>query len=256
MREWKVDIQRKLTRESFDLLAENRIPLLRIENFATRSECEKLVEEASALGFGDYRDVEPKIGRIGSTVFEYDRLSKAAYFADIEKAIQLRDGMFRRSFDPLRRMIELIETNTGYPAGIAEEPDGSVYYAGLIRRIERGTLLHIDYAPAEQTGWQICQIEQQLSWNLYLKVDDERGGTTTIYRRQWRRGDDDLRQGGYGFHPTVVHRAQRADFRPVVGDAVLFNTRNYHIVAESVGQRVTVTSAIGIMPDKRVLLWS
>ncbi|WP_256875070.1 hypothetical protein [Nostoc sp. C052] len=52
---------------------------------------------------------------------------------------------------------------------IASEPFYGSYYAGLIRKIEHGTQLHIDFAPLEQSGWEVCTITAQLSWTLLLE---------------------------------------------------------------------------------------
>src|SRR4051812_13631203 len=76
-----------LDQASFTKLMENHIPFIRIPNFATREECENLVEQAAVEGFSPYRGVDPQINRIGNTVFEYNNISKEMYFQENVEAI-------------------------------------------------------------------------------------------------------------------------------------------------------------------------
>jgi hypothetical protein len=66
------------------MLWENRIHLIRIKDFATEQECDSLVAQAQVFNFDSYQNVYPKIERIGITVFEYNPISKAAYFQAVE----------------------------------------------------------------------------------------------------------------------------------------------------------------------------
>lgn len=245
-----------LTSETLQQLVDNLIPYVRISDFATATACEGLSNSVVGLTFGAYRNVEPRIDRIGCTVFEYSAIGKEEYFSASKQAAEARDELFLRTFDPLSMMMSLLSRNTGRRASIARNSLGQSYYAGLVRRIERGTLLHVDYAPAEQIGWEICDIRHQLSWNLYVKIDDSRSGQTTIYHRQWRPEDNRFKEGGYGFNPEVVVGSEHVTFQPAVGEAILFNTRNYHMVAPSCGGRITVTSAIGETPHGDLIFWS
>jgi hypothetical protein len=245
-----------LTSETLQQLMENHVPYIKIPGFASVAGCDALVNCVINEAFGHYRDVEPRIGRMGCTVFEYDAIGKQHYFAASRLAAEARDRLFLGTFDPLGMMMRLLSRNTGRRTTIAENGVGQSYYAGLIRRIERGTKLHVDYAPAEQKGWEICDVKHQLTWNLYLKVDGCRSGHTTIYCRQWRPEDDRFKEGSYGFNPEVVRGSEHVTFQPAVGEVILFNTKNYHEVGPSLGDRITVTSAIGETPQGDLILWS
>jgi hypothetical protein len=247
-----------LTSETLQQLLDNLVPFIRIPGFASQAACDALVDRVVNGAFGPYRDVEPRIDRIGCTVFEYDAIGKEAYFADSRLAAEVRDRLFRASFDPLNRMIRLLTRNTGRRTSIARSTGGQSYYAGLFRRIVQGTKLHVDYAPAEQKGWEICAVNHQLTWNLYLKVagDGASSGHTTVYWRQWRPEDHRFKEDSYGFNRKVVAGSEQASFQPTVGEVVLFNTRNYHEVAPSLGDRITVASAIGETYQGELILWS
>ncbi|MBD2562854.1 MULTISPECIES: 2OG-Fe(II)-dependent halogenase WelO5 family protein [Nostoc] len=253
---WDKKQEYPLTTESLRMLLENRIPLIRLKEFATPQECEMLVNKAELFNFDCYQNVNPKIERIGITVFEYNRISKTAYFQAVERTTKLRDCIMAASFNPLERLMLKIRECTGATVRIASEPLYGSYYAGLIRKIERGTKLHIDYAPLEQSKWEIGTVIYQLSWNLYLKFSPSNHGQTRIYDRQWQPGDDQYKLDSYGYGDTVIADADAIAFQPYVGDVFIFNTRNYHTVEPMDGQRVTFTSAIGLLPNGEIILWS
>jgi hypothetical protein len=54
----------------------------------------------------------------------------------------------------------------------------------------------------------------------------------------------------------VIADADMITFQPYVGDVFIFNTRNFHTVEPMDGQRITFTSAIGLLPNGEIILWS
>ena len=252
---WDAAGAEALSSQNLSLLIDNKIPFIRVADFATQHECGLLASEAVRNGFDAYRNVDPPIDRIGCTVFEFNAISASAYFdaAQIVRALQQR--IFVHSFDPVQRVIDRLRSDTGRMACVAEER-GHQYYAGLIRRIEKGTLLHIDFAPIEQSGWSVCNITHQLAWNLYARVSDDSGGATHVYERQFHEGDQRHRSGTYGFDRKLVEASARASFKPRTGELVIFNTKNYHEVEPTKGDRITVNSAIGLTNSGGLVLWS
>ncbi|HBO5142824.1 hypothetical protein FA378_11170 [Pseudomonas aeruginosa] len=253
---WSDLAESKLTRHSLDHLLDGQIPYIRIANFASREECEALVTSAVNEGFGPYRGVEPVINRIGNTVFEYNSISKHEYFEKNIDLNRVQQRIFDSSFNPLERIIGLLEQQAQRRAGVARNVEGQPYYAGLVRRIENGTLLHVDFAPGEQPGWEVAVVEEQLAWNLYLRVSDPYSGRTHIFDRQWQPADNALKEGIYGYNARVVAGIEDASFAPAVGEVVIFNTRNFHYVEPTAGERVSFTSAIGRLPSGDLVLWS
>jgi hypothetical protein len=245
-----------LSRNTLFDLFNNFIPFIRVAHFAAVDECEAVVREACLNGFSPYSGVEPRIIRIGCTVFEYDSISKDSYFRDALTAKAVQERIFGASCNLVARMIKFIADQTGLTVGVAQDREGRFYYAGLIRRIEDGTLLHIDYAPAEQTDWSVCDVVAQLSWNVYLRISNRDDGHTHVFKRQWTSDDMAHREGSYGFKQSIVEGSAKATFKPQVGELILFNTKNYHRVDSTKGERVTVTSALGLMPNGQLVLWS
>ncbi|MFB2879419.1 hypothetical protein [Floridanema aerugineum] len=253
---WKTTEALSLSAESIKMLFENKIPLVRIEKFATPQECEALVTQANLLGFDVYQNVTPKIERIGITVFEYNNIGKEDYFQAVERARKEQYRITSASFNPLERLMATMQNQTGRTVRIASESSWGSYHAGLTRKIEEGTQLHIDYAPTEQLGWEVSKVVAQLAWNLYLQISLNDSGKTYIYDRQWHPGDETYKLDSYGYNNAVVSGASSLNFQPQVGDVYIFNTRNYHTVEPIKGQRVTFTSAIGLLPNDEIIFWS
>lgn len=256
--QWATTDTAELSRLTFFQLCRGEVPVIRVPGVADTEECARLVEAAEALGFSAYQNVVPRIDRIGVTAFEFHaRGDKQGYFRAAEYARTLQSAIFEQSFDPVARVMGLLREHVGVAVEVADEEDG-VYYAGLIRRIEKGTMLHIDYAPAEQPGWSISDVSHQLSWNLCCRVDPASPGATHIYDRQWQPADEQHRVGAtYGFRDEIVAGAREAVIEPSVGDLYLLNTRNYHRVRPCEGQRVTTSSACGVYLDSgAVVVWS
>jgi hypothetical protein len=246
-----------LSGQSWQQLLRNDIPLLVIRGFATNEECERLVHSANTVGFGAYEDVWPPIDRIGTTVFERDRVGAEQYFADVQRLIGVQSAIFDRAFDPVERFMEMLAQATGASVSVARSSSGQRYYAGLVRRIEEGTRLHIDFAPADHPTWSVASVVSQLSWNLYLEVGAQDSGRTHVYDRMWQPLDERFKlPHSYGYSDEVVADVARATFAPTIGDVYVFNTRNYHRVDPSCGHRTTVTSAVGQYPDGSLALWS
>ncbi|MBD2409427.1 hypothetical protein FACHB389_12940 [Nostoc calcicola FACHB-389] len=252
---WENNQEYPLTAESLKMLLEQRIPLIRLKEFATPEECEMLYAQTQSLNFDAYQDVSPKIERVGITVFEYNSISKANYFQGVERATKLRDSIMAASFNPLERIMTKFR-ECGAKVRIASEPSYGSYYAGLIRKIEHGTQIHIDFAPLEQSGWEVCTIIAQLSWTLYLKLSPNSHGKTCIYDRRWQPEDEQYKLDSYGYSDTVIADADTIAFQPYVGDVLLFNTTNFHYVEPMNGQRVAFTSMIGLLPSGEIIFWS
>lgn len=247
----------ELNEDSWRRLVRNEIPAVVIRDFATPEECRRLLQYSEAIGFALYERVQPPIDRIGTTVFEHSGSSVSTYFAKAERARAIRDEIFAQSFSPLERLMGRLRKAVGTPVSVAADPTHGSYYAGLIRRIENGTLLHIDYAPAEQSDWWVAQVEAQLAWNLYLELDPVDPGMTRVYNRAWVPADEEFKiPDSYGYERAVVEGVEPFVLQPTVGDVYVFNTRNFHEVAPSKGRRTTVTSAIGALPDGKIVFWS
>jgi hypothetical protein len=163
--------------------------------------------------------------------------------------------VFAKTFNPVERMKAKLIEASGLNVEIATESDGTLYYVGLVRKMREGTLLHVDYAAHDAPGYKVSQVDAQIAWNLFL-CTGEGGGECEVFNQQW---DSCHRvyelQNSYGYDPSVVRGARSHIIEPVVGDVVLFNCRNFHQVAATRGERVTIGSFVGRL-NSGLVMWS
>ncbi|MEG4503686.1 2OG-Fe(II) oxygenase [Microcoleus sp. F6_B4] len=256
LQKWSTLEDSIFTAETLEALLRNDIPAIRISQFATVEECHKLAEVAELVGFDFYENVEPPIGRIGITQFEFGNSSKLGYFDAVHQADFRRQQIVSLSFDPLERLAMLLRQHTASKVGIAQENEQlGEYFAGLIRHINVA-LLHLDFAQLDAPDWEIGHCVAQLAWNLYLKVP-KHGGECVVYNRQWCVNDQQYKlPGSYSYDTNLVKNSQAKYITPVLGDLVLFNSRNFHQVLPGEGERITMSSFIGKMPKGNLVFWS
>jgi hypothetical protein len=249
----------KLDADLLDRLFDNAIGGVRIRGFISAELAAALVRAVDARGFDYYKDVDPPIGRIGITQYEHraDEAGRSDYFRLAAAASQRRRRMFASCEDPVELVLDHLAQAWPSSVSLATEDDGSVYFAGLVRMIG-SALLHCDWARLDAPGWRIGQVNAQITWNIYCSRADT-GGDTLVYDRPWSPdAEDALIEGSYGYRPELVRDAAVVRFAPEPTDLVLFNSRNFHLVEAGSGgsPRITVSSFVGRMPDRSLVLWS
>lgn len=233
-------------------LFENKIPYIRINNFASAVECESLVKESKKIGFDFYENVYPPIGRIGVTQFEHKK-DKHSYFEKAKKYNSNLKSIFGKSFDPIKRLESFFLEKALININKATEVD-ELYFAGLIRHINKA-LLHMDFAPFDAPSWSIGEIEAQIAWNLYL-TPVKSGGECIVYNKPWNPNDEIFKiEKSYGYDEKIVTFVEKEYLTPIVGDIVLHNTRNFHEVCMGDGERITMSSFIG-KQGNNFIYWS
>jgi hypothetical protein len=96
-----------------------------------------------------------------------------------------------------------------------------------------------------------------LTFNLYLDVPKVDPGIVHVWQKQEHREDEKFKiPDSYGYRPEVVEDVPMATITPQVGMLMVINTRNFHQVLASGGTRLAVSSAVGQLPDKSLVLWS
>lgn len=255
---WEDSLQLPATPATLEMLFAGQIAGLCVPDFLTPQECMALKQRAEHYEFENYRNVVPRIEKVGITVFEFDQIGKKEYFAAVESANQriarLTDGICC----PLQRVLDWLSAlSPNRRVGVAQEPGLGPYFAGLFRRIEKGTLVHVDFAPAEQPGWAVAEVSSQLTFNIYLDVSPVDPGLVHVWQRQVRAEDEPFKIAeSYGYEPEVVKNVPFATITPQRGMLMVINTRNFHQVCTAGGSRLAVSSAVGQMPDKSLVLWS
>ena len=253
---WQTLNDCEMNQKNLQALLRNDIPSIRISQFASSEECNKLALAIEKVGFDFYKNVEPPIGRIGITQFEHRNSGKLRYFDAVKKAQITYNQVTSFSFDPLKRLATILRQNVSNQVQTAYEKEvGEYYFAGLIRHINVA-LLHIDFAGLDAPDWGIGNITSQLVWNLYVKAPSQ-GGICKVYNRQWQSEDEKYKTpGSYGYDYSLIATSEVKHNIPVTGDLVIFNSRNFHEVLPGIGERITISSFIGKMPGGDLVFWS
>jgi hypothetical protein len=255
---WEDSLQLPATPATLEMLFAGQIAGLCVPEFLTAKECTELKQRAGQYEFENYRNVVPGIEKVGITVFEFDQIGKKEYFAAVESAnrriARLTDGICC----PLQRVLDWFSAlSPNRRVSVGDEPGLGPYFAGLFRRIEKGTPIHVDFAPIEQPGWAVAQVRSQLTFNIYLDVSPIDPGLVHVWQRQARAEDESFKiPESYGYRPEVVKDVPFATITPQRGMLMVINTRNFHQVCTAGGSRLAISSAVGQLPDKNLVLWS
>ena len=255
---WADTLDFPATPATLDMLFAGEIAGLCVPDFLSAEECARLRKNTAECHFQDYLNVSPRIEKFGITVFEYDKIGKKQYFDAVEPANRtvalLTNGICR----PLQRVLDWFSALCpGRSVDVAYEPGFGPYFAGLFRRIEEGTLVHVDFAPVEQPGWAVAQVCNQLTFNIYLDTPKVDPGLVFIWQKQAQPEDQRFKiPDSYGYRRELVADVPYATITPQTGMFMVINTRNFHQVSPSSGSRLTFSASVGQRLDKNLVLWS
>lgn len=269
MRTWKSCEADSLSRDSLVALFANELPALRIPDFATHAECEafsaatkqfamKPVEGDTAHGAASF-DTQ-QIMHLGMTQASYKRRGLEAYFDAAVTARSETARVIERSFDPVARLMALLRDYVDGTVALARESDGTPYFAGIIRNSNNGLALHADFAPYQAPQFAVSAVDAQLAWNFYAETPAG-GGVTTLHNAPWtwtRQTEGEVAEN-YPLDVSLVEGAQTWSFQPSAGEAVLFNTRNPHIVTPIIAEqrdRLAMAAFVGRLPGGDLVVWS
>ena len=257
--QWRERREYPLTTDSLSDLLANKIPAIRVKNFANADECARF---AIAMRSGARKEygVDRPIGYIGMAQYEFRwSRSKKDYFDAVPKAFADQRFVFDRSFDVMARFISVLGSAWPSPVRIAEDEYGP-YFAGIIRFATNGIGLHADYAPFNMPGYSVDQITSQLAWNLFVEAPAS-GGVTTLCNAPWT---PEMEPGkppqSYGLSKPADGAIETFQYAPAVGDVVIFNSRNPHEVSAGLSEaghgRLQIGSFAGHMPDRSLVLFA
>ena len=229
---------------------------LRVREFFSVEYCEEVLDRLATCELGSYDEtvVVPRIAKLGPAAYDYyfeDGLSED-YWDHAAQSHETRRGLVRD--DPLDLATRAIRTV--WPGGVtAATVDGRPIFAGMLREINSGARIHFDEVVREFPGVLDEPPIVQLAFNCHLAMP-ESGGEATVFRKRWCP-DDELHRDGYGYAYSLVANEPAQSVRPSVGDAVIFDPRNYHRVEpSSQGRRITLSFFLGITAVGRMIMWS
>jgi hypothetical protein len=258
---WTGPAASRLSESTLIALFEDRIPCISLPGAVSPRDCDRLARACENAGFDYYDDIVPPVGRIGVTQYEYRHRPRSEYFAAAREAEEKHLAIARfAEIDPVAAFAAELGA-LKLSAGLATERGPFENYGSrLVRQIPMAKL-HVDVAALCAQGWRIGEVQQQITWNLYLQ-EPPGGGECLVYNKQWVPADDlDLEEAqplsSYGYPASTVAGATHHTIRPKQGDVVLFNTRNFHEVKPSVGGvRLSLTTFFGRLKSGDIVYWS
>jgi hypothetical protein len=243
-----------LTRENLLRLINNEIPVIRIPNFAPQDQSEELA--LRFMNFANKSNSVATVTRMGISQYEQGIVAgKANYFSLVEEAWANLEKACETTFNPVTKMIDTLRQYFE-SVEIMEEPNFGRYFAGVAKLRTGHTPMHSDFPLFGADDWGVAAQSAQLSWNFYLRVPEE-GGELKVWDKFWQEEHDEqyLVKGTYYHDEAVVADVPSITIKPIAGEVMLLNARNYHTVLPC-ENRVAIGSWISQMPDDSLKLWS
>lgn len=228
---------------------------LRVPGFFTPAQCAQITDAIEGAAQGTYGSQGAhKILKIGPSAYDIFSLNEDTYWPEAARALELRSTALGGA-DPFALALRKIADAWDGPVRLARR-GGRDMFAGLIREINQGAIMHFDEIVCEMPGVIDELPVAQLAFNVHLSVP-ECGGETKVFRKRWRPADERFKDG-YGYVPEVVGDEPWTQVRAEVGEAVLFDSRNYHMVQEARGggRRVCLAFFLGLTGAGELVLWS
>jgi hypothetical protein len=249
----------RLDREHFLKLGAGILGAVRVRNFFDISQCEQIMVslEDCVMGSYDEQIVQPRVPKLGPAAFDYykDGAFSADYWEHAEQSAATRAGLLSDA-DPLDVAMTKL---AGYWAGPVRQltATGRPLFAGMIREVNNGGGIHYDELAREFPGAADETLLAQIAFNCHVSMP-ESGGALNVFRRRWQPSDDAIRGSGYFYPAELLTGEQYVSVLASVGDAVLFDSRNYHRVLPCAdeGRRVTLSFFIGVSGSGELVVWS
>ncbi|GGV02208.1 hypothetical protein GCM10010211_81930 [Streptomyces albospinus] len=231
---------------------------IRIRGFFDADQCAQIMAGLENCTMGSYDEslMKKRIPKLGPAVFDYYQHEDfpAVYWADVERSTAVRAGLLDGA-DPLD--LAKAKLADSWPGGVRDLTlGGRAMFSGMIREVNGGGGVHFDELVREFPGvvdeTPVCQ----LAFNCHISVPSS-GGELNVFRRRWEPRDEIRRGGDYFYPDDMVAGEPYASVCASLGDAVLFDPRNYHrILPAGPGRRVALAFFIGISGSGELVLWS
>ncbi|PPK65646.1 proline hydroxylase [Actinokineospora auranticolor] len=247
-------------RDAIADLAAGRTAAIRVPDLLPAHECAEIMRALSERAFDTYDTdrIQPAVMRCGVGVSDHradGRIAPSYWTALLASRRMWQD--LDLPFDPFERCRTALGAHWPHPVLVGRS-GGREMGPGVAREPNGGFQIHFDDAIREFTGNLLdANLIAQFAFNLYLSVPD-RGGETVIWRHRWHPDDERLRlpHASYGYAESVVGDAEALLIRPVVGEALLLDPRNFHAVRPGQGaRRVALGFSVGMADSGELLVW-
>ena len=240
-------------------LAAGRCAAIQVPDFAPGSLCGQTLRALENAPFDTYgrQRVDPPVMRFGVGVSDHrvDGVVADGYWDALEGHRAAWRGL-GLPFDPFQECRDALGAEWPAPVRVGTR-GGRELAGGVAREPNQGFQVHFDDALREFHGNLLdATFVAQFAFNLYLSVP-ERGGETVVWRHRWHPADEEFRlPESYGFSDRVVGDAESFELRPKVGEALLFDPRNFHAVRPSQGgRRIALGFSLGLTETGELLAW-
>jgi hypothetical protein len=247
----------ELIARDFARLSAGTLGSLHLQGLISPARCAEIMELADRLQFDTYDEkrIYPPVTKFGPSAYDY--YLNGAFSPDYWEQAEQSDRLWRQiagDDDPVESILDRFRVALGTEVSRAQV-GGRPLFAGMLREFSDGGRMHFDELAREFPGILDDEPIVQFGFNCHLSVPSS-GGELTVYRRRWRPDDDRFRIG-YGWDEKIAEREPAATTRALVGDGVLFDSRNYHSIAPcGPGRRVTLSFFVGVTLAGRVVVWS
>lgn len=244
----------QLTRADLVRLAAGVAAVIRVRNFLPVEVCAEIMENLERHQMGRY-DFTPPMAKLGSAAYDHYRTGElgSEYFEQAKADIAARRTLLANA-DPLDLVFDKLAAAWGDEVTLATA-NGRPLFAGIIREINNGARLHFDEIAREcPTALDVPPVSQ-FAFNCHIAMPPT-GGEAVVVRRRWRPSDEQHRDG-YGYQSYLANGEPTVAIRPEVGDAILFDPRNFHRVEPiAEGRRVSLSFFLGVTGAGPLIAWS
>jgi hypothetical protein len=224
-----------------------------------RSICEETLDALTNVQFDAYgtERVYPPVMRFGVGISDHrqDGVVADSYWGALDASREAWLGL-GLPYDPFKVCRDALGAH--WPNAVAVgRRGGRQLGSGVAREPNQGFVIHFDDALREFSGNLLdANLVAQFAFNLYLSVPEE-GGETVVWRHRWHPADEAFRPPhSYGYTEEVVGEAESFQLKPTVGQALLFNPRNFHAVRPSKdSRRIALGFSVGLSDTGELLTW-
>ncbi|RDJ31290.1 MAG: 2OG-Fe(II) oxygenase [Crenarchaeota archaeon] len=238
------------------LVKEGKTPALILKNFYSKELCD-IVSTRVLDHFSKKKFYNSKIGVSLVSL----RNDKEEYFRRADSIRNLIQSIFEGIEDPRKKIHEEIKKIGKINSiDIAKEND-SKYACGIIRthNNESNSSLHRDNVSFEAPGFDVCSLENQISFVLPFQSSDK-GGELQVFHQKWEKTDERFRKIDFGYYDRVIKpNTGSVKIKPIKGDLIIINPNFYHRIQPVSGKktRITLNMFGGFLPGKNeILTWS
>ncbi|MFI0186142.1 putative 2OG-Fe(II) oxygenase [Streptomyces sp. NPDC017082] len=253
-----VETTDSLTRDHILRLAAGVVGAVRVRGFSSLQDCRDVMSalETCPLGAYDEALIYPRIAKLGPAAYDFYSAHglDEHYWKHAEESVRTRSALLRGG-DPMDLAAGRLREAWGDDL-VPATSGGRPMFAGMIREITHGAKIHFDEVLREFPGALDEPPASFLTFNWYLSMPDA-GGETVVHRHRWDPADERHRDG-YGYAEASVAHLPAAVVAPETGDAVLFDSRNFHSVrpVAGAGRRVSLSFFLGVTGRGPLAIWS